>query len=172
MTCAKHSSPRRKSSPRPSATEADQGSGFRPPDRTRILPLDVSSNITYRRPNMSAGPRLVCKGGYLDSTLPSSLGFSQVVAFDCHEQRRASTLHSWKYISLRTPATHVTRGALDEVRAAAKSSATLIARSRYSCDSRLRPPPKPSEGETTTDCRSKVAVVQIADAGAMRNGDG
>ena len=30
----------------------------------------------------------------------------------------------------------------------------------------------PSEGETTTDCRSKVAVVVIGDAGTMRNGDG
>ena len=38
--------------------------------------------------------------------------------------------------------------------------------------SRLSPPRKPSEGETTTDCRSKVAVVEIGDAGAVRNGDG
>src|SRR6202050_1114926 len=29
-----------------------------------------------------------------------------------------------------------------------------------------------SEGETATDCRSKVAVVVIGDARAMRNGDG
>src|ERR1700678_1962951 len=29
-----------------------------------------------------------------------------------------------------------------------------------------------SEGETATDCRSKVVVVVIGDAGAMRNGDG
>ena len=29
-----------------------------------------------------------------------------------------------------------------------------------------------SAGETTTDCRSKVAVVVIGDAGTMRNGDG
>jgi hypothetical protein len=38
--------------------------------------------------------------------------------------------------------------------------------------SRLTPPRKRSEGETTTDCRSKVVVVEIGDAGAMRNGDG
>src|ERR1700679_4157872 len=38
--------------------------------------------------------------------------------------------------------------------------------------SRLSPPRKRSEGETTTDCRSKVAVVEIGDSGAMRNGDG
>src|ERR1700735_935310 len=38
--------------------------------------------------------------------------------------------------------------------------------------SRLSRPRKPSEGETTTDCRSKVAVVEIGDAGAVRNGDG
>src|SRR5271154_3331559 len=37
---------------------------------------------------------------------------------------------------------------------------------------RLSPPRKRSEGETTTDCRSKVVVVVIGDAGAMRNGDG
>ena len=34
------------------------------------------------------------------------------------------------------------------------------------------PPRKRSEGETTTDGRSKVVVVEIGDAGAMRNGDG
>src|SRR3984885_13599731 len=38
--------------------------------------------------------------------------------------------------------------------------------------SRLSRPRKPSEGETTTDCRSKVAVVEIGDARAVRNGDG
>jgi hypothetical protein len=36
---------------------------------------------------------------------------------------------------------------------------------------RLSPPTR-SEGETTTDCRSKVVVVFVGDAGAMRNGDG
>src|ERR1700722_4656650 len=36
---------------------------------------------------------------------------------------------------------------------------------------RAIPPRNRSEGETTTDCRSKVAVVVIRDAGAMRNGD-
>src|ERR1700688_1451557 len=34
------------------------------------------------------------------------------------------------------------------------------------------PPRKRSEGETTTDRRSKVAVVVIGNAGAVRNGDG
>jgi hypothetical protein len=38
--------------------------------------------------------------------------------------------------------------------------------------SRLSPPRKRSEGETNTDCRSKVARVVVGDAGAMRNGDG
>src|ERR1700683_4509736 len=37
---------------------------------------------------------------------------------------------------------------------------------------RSRPPRKRSEGETSTDRRSIVAVVEIGDAGAMRNGDG
>src|SRR6202453_1523405 len=37
--------------------------------------------------------------------------------------------------------------------------------------SRLSPPRKRSEAETTTDCRSKGVVVEIGDAGAMRNGD-
>ena len=32
-------------------------------------------------------------------------------------------------------------------------------------------PRKRSEGETTADGRSKVAVVEIGDAGAMRDGD-
>src|SRR5271169_6183592 len=38
----------------------------------------------------------------------------------------------------------------------------------------FRPSPsrKRSEGETTTDCRSSVVVVDVGDAGAMRNGDG
>ncbi len=34
------------------------------------------------------------------------------------------------------------------------------------------PTQKRSEAETTTDCRSKVVVGVIGDAGAMRNGDG
>ena len=38
--------------------------------------------------------------------------------------------------------------------------------------SRLSPPRKRSEDETSTDCRSKVAVVQIGDAGAVRDSDG
>jgi hypothetical protein len=38
--------------------------------------------------------------------------------------------------------------------------------------SRLSPPGKRSECETNTDCRSNVVVVEIGDAGAMRNGDG
>src|SRR5580700_3146031 len=70
-----------------------------------------------------------------------------------------------------TPATHVRRGVL-EVRTAAKSSAAPIARFRYPCGLPTSPPRKRSEGKTTTDCRSKVAVVLIGDAGAMRNGDG
>ena len=36
----------------------------------------------------------------------------------------------------------------------------------------LSPPRKRSEGETNTDHRSNVVVVEIGDAGAMRNGDG
>src|SRR5271170_2729966 len=42
--------------------------------------------------------------------------------------------------------------------------------SKVFVDRRMRHPR--SEGETTTDCRTKVAVVVIGDAGAMRNGDG
>src|ERR1039457_7516348 len=36
----------------------------------------------------------------------------------------------------------------------------------------MKPPRKRSEGETTTDCRSKVIVAVIWDTRAMRNGDG
>ena len=36
----------------------------------------------------------------------------------------------------------------------------------------VHPSRKRSEGETTTDCRSKVVVGVIGDAGAVRNGDG
>src|ERR1700722_12050609 len=36
---------------------------------------------------------------------------------------------------------------------------------------RLGPPRKRSERETNTGCRSKVAVVPVRDAGAMRNRD-
>ena len=38
--------------------------------------------------------------------------------------------------------------------------------------SRLTPTRKRSEGETPPDCRSKVVVIDVRDAGAMRNGDG
>src|SRR5271170_3636643 len=37
---------------------------------------------------------------------------------------------------------------------------------------RIRMLSKRSEGETTTDCGSKVVGVVIGDAGTMRNGDG
>ena len=56
--------------------------------------------------------------------------------------------------------------------ALAKSSRALIALFRCPAGSRLSPQGKRSEGETTTDGRSKVVSVQIGDAGAMRNGDG
>src|SRR5271168_2218170 len=38
--------------------------------------------------------------------------------------------------------------------------------------SRATPGRPRSEGEASTDCRSRVAIVEIGDAGAMRNGDG
>src|ERR1700684_603937 len=53
-----------------------------------------------------------------------------------------------------------------------ESSAPPIARFRSHAGSRLSPPRKRLEAETTTEHRSKVAVVEIGDAGAMRNGDG
>src|SRR6202050_1991890 len=53
-----------------------------------------------------------------------------------------------------------------------ESSAPPIARFRSHAGSRLSPPRKRLEAETGTECRSKVAVVEIGDAGAMRNGDG
>src|ERR1035438_8595653 len=46
------------------------------------------------------------------------------------------------------------------------------AANRHADSFRQLPPRKRSEGETTTDCRSKVVVGVIGDAGAMRNGDG
>src|SRR5580692_7006617 len=52
---------------------------------------------------------------------------------------------------------------------------TALRRSRASgtrVGSRLGPPRKRSEGETTTDCRSSVVVGVIGDAGSMWNGDG
>src|SRR5580658_2281646 len=71
-----------------------------------------------------------------------------------------------------TPATHVRRGFL-EAHTAAKSSAPPNARFRYPyLGSRLIPPRKRSEGETTTDRRSSVVVGVIGDAGTMRNGNG
>ena len=38
--------------------------------------------------------------------------------------------------------------------------------------SRLGPPRSGSEGEASTNCRSNVVLVEIRDAGAVRNGDG
>ena len=77
----------------------------------------------------------------------------------------------FNYVRCREPGSLV-RGEFNVPAILTNLTAIFYNSHHFELTSRVAIKGKRSERETTTDCRSKVVVAEIGDAGAMRNGDG